>query len=77
MQHSFISIKEFSREPYSSILGYPKCSKRQLNSRILELEKLKIKSISFTGPTTIGKLEILGKGYVGIVVLAKRRNNFV
>ena len=77
MQHSFISIKEFSREPYSAILGYPKCSKRQLNSRILELEKLKINSISFTGPTTIGKLEILGKGYVGIVVLAKRGKNIV
>jgi len=72
MQHSFISIKEFSKEPYSKILGYPKCSKRQLNSRILELEKLKIKSIAFTGPTSIGKLEILGKGYVGVVVLATR-----
>jgi putative serine/threonine protein kinase len=71
MPSSFISIKEFSKEPYSTILGYPKCSKRQINSRILELEKLKIKSISFTGPTTIGNLEILGKGYVGIVVLAK------
>jgi putative serine/threonine protein kinase len=43
----------------------------------LELEKLKIKSISFTGPTTIGKLGILGKGYVGVVVLAKRGNKKV
>jgi len=72
MTQSFISIKKFSKEPYSRILGYPKSTKRQLNSRILELEKLKIKSISLTGPTTIGKLEILGKGYVGVVVLAKR-----
>ena len=72
MKQSFISIKKFSKEPYTTILGYPKATKRQLNSRILELEKLNIKSISFTGPTTIGKLEILGKGYVGVVVLAKR-----
>jgi len=77
MQISFISINEFSKEPYSEILGYPKCSKRQLNSRIVELEKLKINSIAFTGPTTIGKLKILGKGYVGIVVLAKRENDKV
>jgi len=77
MQPSFISIKEFSKEPYSNILGYPKCSKRQLNSRIIELEKLKIKSIAFIGPTTIGKLGILGKGYVGVVVLAKRGNKKV
>jgi putative serine/threonine protein kinase len=74
MTQSFISIKKFSKEPYSIILGYPKFTKRQINSRILELEKLKIKSVSFTGPTTIGKLEILGKGYVGVVVLAKRGN---
>jgi len=72
MKQSFISIKKFSKEPYSRILGYPKSTQRQLNSRILELEKLKIKSISLTGPTTIGNLEILGKGYVGVVVLAKR-----
>lgn len=77
MQRSFISIKEFSKEPYSNILGYPKCSKRQLQSRIKELEKLNVKSISFTGPTTIGKLEILGKGYVGLVVLAKKENSKV
>ena len=77
MRQSFISIKKLVKEPYSTILGYPKATKRQLNSRMLELEKLKIKSISFSGPTTIGKLEILGKGYVGLVVLAKRRNKIV
>ncbi|MDH3676784.1 MAG: serine/threonine protein kinase [Nitrosopumilus sp.] len=77
MIKSFISIKKFSKEPYSAILGYPKFTKRQINARILELENLNIKSISFTGPTTIGKLEILGKGYVGVVVLAKKGNKKV
>jgi putative serine/threonine protein kinase len=77
MAHSFISIKKFSKEPYSQILGYPKATSRQLNSRINELEKLKIKSISLTGPTTLGKLAILGKGYVGVVVLAKKNNKQV
>ena len=77
MTQSFISIKKFIKEPYSKILGYPKASSRQLQSRISELEKLKIKSISFTGQTTIGSLQVLGKGYVGVVVLAKKRNNLV
>ncbi len=77
MTQSFIPIKKFVKEPYSKILGYPKASSRQLQSRISELEKLKIKSISFTGQTTIGSLQILGKGYVGVVVLAKKRNNLV
>lgn len=72
MKKFFISIKKFSDDPYSKILGYPKANKSQIKSRISELEKLKIKSISLTGLTTIGKLEILGKGYVGVVVLAKK-----
>jgi len=77
MVHSFISIKKFTDEPYSKILGYPKSTSRQITSRIKELEKLKIKSISLIGPTTLGKLEILGKGYVGVVVLAKKGNKQV
>ncbi len=72
MVHSFVSIKKFVDEPYSNILGYPKATSRQIRSRINELEKLKIKSISFTGSTTLGNLAILGKGYVGVVVLAKK-----
>ena len=77
MEHSFISIKKFTEEPYSKILGYPNATKRQIKSRINELEKLKVKSICLTGPTTIGNLEILGKGYVGVVVLVKRGNKEV
>ena len=75
MKRSFIPIKKFEKEPYSKILGYPKASKNQLKSRILELEKLKVKSIALIGPTTIGKLAILGKGYVGVVVLGKKGRN--
>jgi len=77
MAHSFISIKKFTEEPYSKILGYPNATNRQIKLRITELEKLKIKSICLTGPTTIGNLEILGKGYVGVVVLVKRGNKEV
>ncbi|MGH1565993.1 MAG: serine/threonine protein kinase [Nitrosopumilus sp.] len=77
MSHSFISIKKFTNDPYSKILGYPRATSRQIRSRINELEKLKIKSISLTGPTTLGKLAILGKGYVGVVVLAKKGNKQV
>ena len=77
MALSFISIEKFSEKPFSDILGYPAATKRQLNARIKELEKLGIKSISLNGPTSLGKLEILGKGYVGVVVLAKKGNKKV
>ena len=77
MKHSFISIEKFGDEPYSKIIGYPNATNRQIKSRINELKKLKIKSISLTGPTTIGNLAILGKGYVGVVVIAKKGNKEV
>lgn len=72
MARFFISIKRFIDEPYSKILGYPKATSSQIKSRISELEKLKIRSIALVGPTTLGKTAILGKGYVGVVVLAKK-----
>lgn len=72
--HSLISIKKFVDKPYSNVLGYPKATSRQIKSRIKELEGLEVKAISLTGPTTLGELAILGKGYVGVVVIAKRKS---
>jgi len=74
MKQSFLPISKLSNEPYSRILGFPKASKRQLQSRINELNKLKVKRISFEGNTLIGTLNVLGKGYVGIVVLGKMQD---
>ena len=75
MKHSFLPINELTKEPYSKILGYPKATKRQLESRVSELRKLGIKEVSFQGKTKIGTLNILGKGYVGVVVLARKNKN--
>ena len=43
----------------------------QIKSRIKELEDLGVESISFQGKLELGTINILGKGYVGIVVLGK------
>ncbi len=77
MKQSFLPIKKTVNEPFSKILGYPKATKRQLDSRIVELKKLGISQISFQGKTRLGTLNVLGKGYVGVVVLAKKRNKMV
>ena len=74
MKQSFLPINKLSSEPYSRILGFPKASKRQLQPRINELNKLKVKRIPFEGNTLIGTLNVLGKGYVGIVVLGKMQD---
>jgi putative serine/threonine protein kinase len=76
-RQTFLPIRKLTEQPYSNILGFPKANKKQLQSRIKELEKLKIKSVCFEGATLIGKLHVLGKGYVGIVVLAKQNQKKV
>lgn len=73
----FLPVRKLAELPYSNILGFPKANKRQLRSRIKELQKLKINGVCFEGSSSIGKLRVLGKGYVGIVVLAKQNQSIV
>ena len=77
MQQSFLSTSKLTDEPYLSIIGYPKASKKQVEQRISQLKKMGITRISFQGDLKLGKISVLGKGYVGIVVLAKRKNKLV
>lgn len=39
------------------------------------MTNLGIRSVSFSGPTTLGRISVLGKGYVGVVILAKNSHN--
>lgn len=77
MTESFLPVSKLAIEPYYTVIGYPKATKKQINSRISELKKLGIQSVSFQGSLKIGKLSVIGKGYVGIVILAKRKNKLV
>lgn len=71
MRPYFLPISKISEEPHSYILGYPRATKAQIRSRIAELKKLGISNVAFVGPMMIGNLHVLGKGYTGIVVLAR------
>ena len=71
MKQSFVKISKITEPPYSDILVYPKGTRVQTKSRIKELQNLGIESISFQGELKIGTTSVLGKGYVGIVVLGK------
>jgi len=73
----FLPLDKLSQEPYSTIIGYPKATKKQIKTRIIELKKLGIQNVAFQGQTKIGSLNILGKGYVGVVVLARKKNKLV
>lgn len=72
MDSSLVPLSKLATEPYSLILGYPKATRGELSKRITELKKLGIKGIKFTGTTTLNNIPILGKGYVGVVVLSNQ-----
>jgi putative serine/threonine protein kinase len=71
MNSSLVPISKLVKEPYSLILGYPKATKGELTKRHAELKKLGITKVSFQGETILNNIHVLGKGYVGVVVLAK------
>ena len=77
MQPSFLSINRLSEKPYNRVIGYPNATKKQVKLRISQMKKLEINSISFQGDLRLDSISVLGKGYVGIVVLAKRRRKIV
>ncbi len=71
MKQSFVKITKITELPYSDIWVYPKGTKAQIKSRIKEVGNLGVESLSFQGELQFGTISILGKGYVGIVVLGK------
>ena len=71
IQH-FQPISVFRKDPFKKILAFPKVKDSEIEKRIVELKKIGVTHVSFTGPLQIGKCRILGKGYVGMVLLAKK-----
>jgi len=77
MTQHFQPISVFNKDPYQKILAFPEGKQAEIEKRLTELKKLGITHVSFTGPLQIEKCHILGKGYVGMVVLAKKDKNVV
>jgi putative serine/threonine protein kinase len=64
------SIENLREEPYASILCYPKTSEVELQTRLKELQEHGVKTVEFAGKTSAFNVPVLGKGFVGIVVIA-------
>jgi predicted Ser/Thr protein kinase len=63
-----VPLDDLGKNPYRGILAYPKPSDESVDSRIRQLKSLGIEGLEFEGPLRIGKLSVLGKGVVGLVV---------
>lgn len=65
-----VLIEDLNLKPFDSILCYPKASPLELESRIKQLRQQGVTALEFVGKTSAFNKPVLGKGYVGIVVVA-------
>ncbi len=65
-----LPIERLVEEPYASILCYPHARLLELENRIAELRALGVEAVEFSGSGSASNVPVLGKGYVGIVVIA-------
>jgi putative serine/threonine protein kinase len=65
-----VLVENLKEEPYASVLCYPRASEAELRTRLVELQKHDVKAIEFAGKTSVFNVPILGKGFVGIAVIA-------
>jgi len=65
-----INLEKLSEEPYASVICYPRPSKAELKVRLKELQELRVKALEFSGEKQAFNLPVLGKGCVGVVIIA-------
>jgi putative serine/threonine protein kinase len=70
-----ITVQQFDRMPYLTVLTYPRPNLKQARSRIRQLAKLGFEKITFEGRTKIGRLGLVGIGTVGLVVKGTTRGD--
>ena len=65
-----VKAEKLIESPYSEILCYPRPEKQEIAQRIRELKNLGVKTLEFLGDKNISGIPVLGKGCVGVVVVA-------
>lgn len=71
-KRTIVPIEQLTQQPYASILCFPNPNEKELASRLQELRSLGISALEFSGSASVFgvKAPVLGKGFVGIVVIA-------
>jgi len=67
-----IPVEQLNRKPYASVLCFPNPSEAELQKRLQELRGHSVTALEFSGAASIFgvKVPVLGKGFVGVVVIA-------
>ena len=72
-----IPLEQLKEEKYGKVICYPKYDAKELRTRLKELKKLGITALEFTGTKLVSDMPVLGKGCVGIVVMAYKKDERV
>lgn len=70
MPPKIVLLENLSEEPYASIMCYPRSSPAEIRNRIEELRQHGVEALEFAGKAHASNIPVLGKGYVGVVVIA-------
>jgi len=65
-----LSRPPVEKSEFAEVLCYPRVERNELEARILELKALGVDRLELVGTHSIGRVKVLGKGCVGIVVKA-------
>lgn len=65
---AIVPVQDLDKDPYRGVVGYPSPNSETVGSRIKQLIDLDVAGLEFEGPLRIGKLSIMGKGVVGMVL---------
>jgi len=71
MKTAIVPMSQLTNEPFASVICYPKSTPSEMQVRIEELQQLGVEVVEFYGKTSAHALQVYGKGYVGIVVVAQ------
>jgi len=67
-----VPLEGLREEKYGRVLCYPRYNPEELERRLKELRSLGVRAVEFIGEKKVLDVPVLGKGCVGIVVLAHR-----
>jgi putative serine/threonine protein kinase len=67
-----VLVDQLIQEPYSSVLSFPNSTEAEVHNRIEELHNHDVTALEFSGTASLFGVgvPVLGKGFVGIVVIA-------
>jgi putative serine/threonine protein kinase len=65
-----IPLEELANAEYGRVLSYPRYDFKVHERRLNEMRELGVKALCFSGNKLVAGFPVLGKGYIGIVILA-------